>query len=56
MHSLYLYFLALNSSNLSKALELFKDKKQVMLQFISGFKDSNIYNFITSLEEFLYSS
>ena len=39
MYSLYLYFLDLSLRNTSKALTIFKDKKQAMCLYGTGVRD-----------------
>jgi hypothetical protein len=39
MYSLYLYFLGLSLRNTSKALIIFKDQKEVMYRYGTGFKN-----------------
>ena len=39
MYSLYLYFLGSSLGNTSKPLVIFKDNKEVMLPYVTGFKD-----------------
>jgi hypothetical protein len=53
MYSLYLYFLGLSLRNTSKALEPFKDQKEVISLYGIGFKDLVLLTSITDIEEFL---
>ena len=46
MYSLYLYFLGLSLRNTSKALVIFRDKKEVMFLFGTRYKGLVLARFI----------